>query len=86
MHYTRWCCFDIYRDLPKPVYAAMKVGLVPTSVPAKLITEMAIGDSWQIAMVNMSVRICQTGNHHMPKTNNCTRPLSAIYGSCRKIL
>ncbi|MDN8136643.1 SDR family NAD(P)-dependent oxidoreductase [Acinetobacter baumannii] len=38
---------DIYRDLPKPVYAAMKVGLVPTSVPAKLITEMATGDTWQ---------------------------------------
>ena len=37
---------DIYRDLPKPVYAAMKLGLVPTSVPAKLITEMAIGDTW----------------------------------------
>lgn len=25
----------------------MKLGLVPTSVPAKLITEMAIGDAWQ---------------------------------------
>ena len=37
---------DIYRDLPKPVYAAMKLGLVPTSVPAKLITQMAIGDTW----------------------------------------
>ena len=24
----------------------MKLGLVPTSVPAKLITEMATGDSW----------------------------------------
>jgi NAD(P)-dependent dehydrogenase (short-subunit alcohol dehydrogenase family) len=38
---------DIYRDLPKPVYAAMKLGLVPTSVPANLITEMATGDAWQ---------------------------------------
>lgn len=37
---------DIYRELPKPVYEVMKIGLVPTSVPAKLITEMAIGDSW----------------------------------------
>lgn len=37
---------DIYRDLPKPVYAALKLGLVPTSVPAKLITQMAIGDDW----------------------------------------
>jgi NAD(P)-dependent dehydrogenase (short-subunit alcohol dehydrogenase family) len=37
---------DIYRQLPKPVYEVMKLGLVPTSVPAKLITEMAIGDSW----------------------------------------
>lgn len=37
---------DIYRELPKPVYEIMKLGLVPTSVPAKLITEMAIGDSW----------------------------------------
>ena len=25
---------DIYRDLPKPVYEVMKLGLVPTSVPA----------------------------------------------------
>ncbi|MDF2418961.1 SDR family NAD(P)-dependent oxidoreductase [Acinetobacter beijerinckii] len=37
---------DIYRELPKPVYEVMKIGLVPTSVPAKLITEMAIGDHW----------------------------------------
>lgn len=37
---------DIYRELPKPVYEVMKIGLVPTSVPAKLITQMAIGDSW----------------------------------------
>ena len=37
---------DIYRQLPKPVYEVMKLGLVPTSVPAKLITEMAIGDDW----------------------------------------
>ncbi|MBC9229722.1 SDR family NAD(P)-dependent oxidoreductase [bacterium SPL81] len=37
---------DIYRELPKPIYEVMKLGLVPTSVPAKLITEMAIGDSW----------------------------------------
>jgi hypothetical protein len=29
---------DIYRELPKPVYEVMKIGLVPTSVPAKLIT------------------------------------------------
>ncbi|ENX32607.1 hypothetical protein F889_03390 [Acinetobacter colistiniresistens] len=38
---------DIYRDLPKPVYAAMKLGLVATSVPANLITQMAIGDEWK---------------------------------------
>ena len=38
---------DIYRDLPKPVYAAMKLGLVPTSVPANLITEMATSEAWQ---------------------------------------
>ena len=37
---------DIYRELPQPVYEVMKIGLVPTSVPAKLITQMAIGDSW----------------------------------------
>jgi NAD(P)-dependent dehydrogenase (short-subunit alcohol dehydrogenase family) len=37
---------DIYRDLPKPVYEVMKLGLVPTSVPAKLITQMATGDEW----------------------------------------
>lgn len=37
---------DIYRQLPKPVYEVMKLGLVPTSVPAKLITEMAIGEDW----------------------------------------
>lgn len=37
---------DIYRDLPKPVYEIMKLGLVPTSVPAKLITQMATGDEW----------------------------------------
>ena len=37
---------DIYRDLPKPVYGVMKLGLVPTSVPAKLICQMAIGDEW----------------------------------------
>lgn len=37
---------DIYRELPKPIYEVMKIGLVPTSVPAKLITQMAIGDSW----------------------------------------
>ena len=37
---------DIYRQLPKPVYEVMKLGLVPTSVPAKLITAMAIGDDW----------------------------------------
>lgn len=38
---------DIYRDLPKPIYEVMKIGLVPTSVPAKLITEMAIGGEWE---------------------------------------
>ncbi|MCH7337546.1 SDR family NAD(P)-dependent oxidoreductase [Acinetobacter sp. NIPH 2699] len=38
---------EIYRDLPKPVYEVMKIGLVPTSVPAKLITQMAIGDEWE---------------------------------------
>jgi hypothetical protein len=27
---------DIYRELPKPVYEVMKIGLVPTSVPSKL--------------------------------------------------
>jgi NAD(P)-dependent dehydrogenase (short-subunit alcohol dehydrogenase family) len=37
---------DIYRELPKPVYEVMKIGLVPTSVPAKLITQMATGDDW----------------------------------------
>jgi NAD(P)-dependent dehydrogenase (short-subunit alcohol dehydrogenase family) len=37
---------DIYRDLPKPVYEVMKLGLVPTSVPAKLITQMVTGDDW----------------------------------------
>ena len=37
---------DIYRDLPKPVYEVMKLGLVPTSVPAKLITQMVTGDEW----------------------------------------
>ena len=37
---------DIYRELPKPVYEVMKIGLVPTSVPAKLITDMAIADHW----------------------------------------
>lgn len=37
---------DIYRDLPKPVYEVMKLGLVPTSIPAKLITQMATGDEW----------------------------------------
>lgn len=37
---------DIYRELPKPVYEVMKIGLVPTSVPAKLITQMAIGNEW----------------------------------------
>ena len=37
---------DIYRELPKPVYEVMKIGLVPTSVPAKLITQMATGDEW----------------------------------------
>lgn len=37
---------DIYRELPKPVYAVMKVGLVPTSVPAKLISKMATADEW----------------------------------------
>ena len=37
---------DIYRDLPKPVYGVIKLGLVPTSVPAKLICQMAIGDEW----------------------------------------
>ena len=37
---------DIYRELPKPVYEVMKIGLVPTSVPAKLISQMAIGDDW----------------------------------------
>lgn len=38
---------DIYRDLPKPVYVMMKAGLVPTSVPAKLIHDMAIGADWE---------------------------------------
>jgi hypothetical protein len=61
---------DIYRELPKPIYEVMKIGLVPTSVPAKLITDMAIADHWAIVMVNMSVHICQTGNHHMLKTSN----------------
>lgn len=37
---------DIYRDLPKPVYEVMKLSLVPTSVPAKLITQMVTGDEW----------------------------------------
>ena len=37
---------DIYRELPKPVYEVMKIGLVSTSVPAKLITDMAIADHW----------------------------------------
>jgi hypothetical protein len=37
---------DIYRELPKPVYEVMKIGLVSTSVPAKLITDMAIADQW----------------------------------------
>lgn len=37
---------DIYRDLPKLVHQVMQQFLVPTSRPAKLITEMALSEQW----------------------------------------
>ncbi len=38
---------DFYRDLPKLIQKTLKIGLVPPSVPAKLITQMAISPEWE---------------------------------------
>jgi NAD(P)-dependent dehydrogenase (short-subunit alcohol dehydrogenase family) len=37
---------EIYRELPKLQYAILKPFLIPTSRPANLITQMAIGAEW----------------------------------------
>ncbi len=37
---------EIYRELPKVQYAIMKNFLIPTSKPAKLIAQMALGADW----------------------------------------
>lgn len=37
---------EIYRGLPRRVHQVMRVGLVPTAVPAKLMEQMAIGADW----------------------------------------
>jgi len=37
---------EIYRDLPKVQYAVLKHFLIPTSKPAKLIAQMALGADW----------------------------------------
>lgn len=37
---------EIYRELPKVQYAVLKNFLIPTSTPAKLITQMALGADW----------------------------------------
>lgn len=38
---------DIYRELPTLAHKALQLGLVPTSVPAKLIEDMAISVEWE---------------------------------------